>query len=92
MTDLDGIPGQRNEDPPSSFFDHFIVHFDMTIQILESDPPTPIRLYFDPSYGKGPFYTFWIYRVSGIVVAVTWRDRDKFAFVALAGPNGIVLE
>lgn len=92
VTDAVGIEGQRNGNPHSWFDKQVIVHFDSTIQLLESDPPTPIRLYFDPSYGKGPFFTFWNYRTSGIVVGLTWRDANQNAFVAPAGPNSIILE
>ena len=41
--DLPGIPGQNNPDPPPAFYNHFIVLFD--------------SVFFDPSYGAGPFAT-----------------------------------
>ncbi|HMD97112.1 MAG TPA: carboxypeptidase-like regulatory domain-containing protein [Terriglobia bacterium] len=38
-----GIPGQNNPNPPPAFYNHFIVLFD--------------GVFFDPSYGAGPFTT-----------------------------------
>lgn len=37
---MPGIPGQRNDNPPPAFYNHFIVH--------------ALGQYYDPSYGGGP--------------------------------------
>jgi len=43
VTELRGVPGQGNDDPPSEFRNHYIVR-------LKGQ-------YYDPSYGTGPFRT-----------------------------------
>jgi hypothetical protein len=43
VTELRGVPGQGNDDPPSEFRNHYIVR-------LKGQ-------YYDPSYGTGPFAT-----------------------------------
>lgn len=41
-----GLPGQGSPEPPSAFYRHFLVAIDVA---------PALTLYFDPSYGHGPF-------------------------------------
>jgi hypothetical protein len=51
VTDLRGVEGQGNVDPPADFARHFIVRIEEAGQ-----PGQPVRYkYYDPSYGTGPF-------------------------------------